>query len=72
VPKRKHHLNITPELQVFTIDQFCDRHGLCRSTVYLEAKRGRLRISKIGTKSIIRIEDERAWRDSLPALGAAP
>jgi hypothetical protein len=71
VPKRKHHRNITPELQVFTIDQFCDRHGICRSTVYHEHTRGRLRISKIGSKSVIRIEDEKAWRDSLPALGAS-
>jgi len=45
---------------------FCERWGISHQTFYDEVKRGRLRIRKIGTKTIVTPEDEQAWLDSLP------
>lgn len=60
-----------PELRVFSISEFCERNGLARSTVYEEHHRGRLRIKKVGRKSVIHIDDEAAWLNSLPLLSTA-
>jgi hypothetical protein len=51
-----------------TIEEFCRRYGICRETAYAESRRGKLRIRKLGRRSIITLADERAWRESLPPL----
>jgi len=57
---------------VSTIKEFAKRNHLCRSSVYEESKRGRLKISKVGSRSLIFVEDEEAWRASLPTVHKAP
>jgi predicted DNA-binding transcriptional regulator AlpA len=57
-----------PNRKTFSISEFMARHGLARSTVYEECHRGRLRILKIGRKSVIHVDDEAKWLGSLPAL----
>jgi hypothetical protein len=51
-----------------TLREFCARNRVSRSFAYEEHHRGRLKITKAGKKSLILEEDERAWRDALPAL----
>ena len=46
-----------------TVDQFGESHNIGRSTVYEEKKRGRLKFTKVGRKSLIYPEDEDAWRE---------
>jgi hypothetical protein len=53
----------------FDIPSFCAWAAIGRSTVYEEARAGRLRLTKIGRKSIIVAEDAKAWLDSLPKSG---
>jgi predicted site-specific integrase-resolvase len=52
----------TGKLQASTVPDFAKRNGISRGTAYNEVKRGRLRISKVGAKSLIFAEDEDAWR----------
>lgn len=55
----------------YTVPEFQEATGLGRNSVYEEVKRGRLRITKVGRRSIIRAEDARAWLASLgPAAGS--
>jgi excisionase family DNA binding protein len=54
-----------------SISTFCERHDIGRSTVYEEIKKGRLRAVKVGRRTLITDEDERAWLASLPSLRTA-
>jgi predicted DNA-binding transcriptional regulator AlpA len=54
--------------RAITVPEFAERYGLCRATVYAERKRGRLKISKVGSNSLIFDTDEEAWRNAVPAL----
>ena len=52
----------------FRIDEFAQRNSISRSQAYLEIKAGRLTARKVGSATLITIEDETAWLDSLPAM----
>jgi len=41
-----------------------NRHGVCTATLYNEINRGHLEITKIGSRTIITEEQERAWLES--------
>jgi excisionase family DNA binding protein len=53
-----------------TVDEFCARNHICRDTVYRQIRAGHLKAKKVGKRTLIFDEDERAWRDSLPVLAA--
>jgi predicted DNA-binding transcriptional regulator AlpA len=55
----------------YSIKEFIERNGISRATVYEESKRGRLKIRKIGGKSVVLAIDERDWRNALPLLHAS-
>src|SRR5262245_45933530 len=57
----------------FDIPSFCAWASIGRSTAYEEARAGRLRLTKVGRKSIIVAADAQACLESLPkcAGGAA-
>ena len=57
--------------KAFSVREFCARQGICRQTFYSEIRRGRLRACKLGKKTIVTAENERAWLDSLPPLKLA-
>ena len=46
-----------------SIPNFSQRNGIGPSTVYKEIRAGRLIARKIGRRTIITDEDERAWRN---------
>jgi predicted DNA-binding transcriptional regulator AlpA len=48
------------------IKEFCTAYGISRATTYSLAKAGKLRISKIGGRSLIRIEDAERLLDGDP------
>jgi hypothetical protein len=50
----------------FDLKTFCTWAGISRSLAYEEIKIGRLRLTKCGRKSLITLEDARAWLASLP------
>ena len=50
----------------YSIPEFCEIAGIGRTTVYGEMAAGRLRVKKVGTRSLITAESGRAWLDALP------
>ena len=58
--------------QASSILEISQRYGIARQTLYDEIGRGNLKVRKIGKRSIILAEDERAWLDSLETLPAHP
>ncbi len=54
--------------KAFAVREFCARNGICRQTFYDEIRRGRLHAIKLGKKTIVTAESERAWLESLPPL----
>jgi hypothetical protein len=54
----------------FDLDEFCHWAGeICHSFVYEEVKRGRLRLTKCGRKTLITLDDAKAWLAALPKVG---
>lgn len=50
----------------FRVDEFAARNSISRAQVYVELKEGRLSARKVGSATLITIEDESAWLASLP------
>ena len=55
----------------FRVDEFAARNSISRAQVYIELKEGRLNARKVGSATLITIEDENAWLASLPAMNPA-
>lgn len=51
---------------VFTVDEFCKRHDMCRATFYNLLKSGRLKAKKRGARTIILASQEQEWLNALP------
>lgn len=45
--------------------------GIGRNTIYDQINLGRLKARKVGTRTVIRVEDLQAWLDALPEREAA-
>ncbi|MBR0974086.1 DNA-binding protein [Bradyrhizobium japonicum] len=52
----------------FRVDEFAARNSISRAQVYVEMKEGRLNARKVGSATLITIEDETAWLAALPAM----
>jgi hypothetical protein len=51
----------------FTVDEFCQRNDMSRTTFYGLLKAGELKAKKRGARTIVLASDELAWLKSLPA-----
>jgi len=51
------------------IPEFCERYAQSRSAAYREIAAGRLRITKVGAATRIKVKDAEAWAASLPTKG---
>ena len=49
-----------------TVDEFCGWARIGRSKFYQEVQEGRLRLRKIGRKSVVTHADAVSWLNSLP------
>jgi len=54
----------------FSIAKFSQRNGIGETLTRNEIRRGRLVARKVGRRTIITDDDERAWRENLPRLQA--
>jgi hypothetical protein len=54
------------ERGAFSFLDFCSWAGIGRTRAYEEIKAGRLIVTKCGKRTLVRVEDARAWLDSLP------
>jgi len=43
--------------RAYRVDEFCEAHGICRSTLYTLVRDGRLKLIKIGGRSLIPVEE---------------
>jgi hypothetical protein len=57
--------------RAFRIDEFAHRNSISRAQVYIELKAGRLNARKVGSATLITIEDESAWLGALPTMKSA-
>jgi hypothetical protein len=57
--------------RAMNIPQFCERYGPCRTKAYEEINAGRLRARKIGTRTIIAVDDAEEWLRNLPVFGGS-
>jgi hypothetical protein len=53
------------------IREFCRRNSISKSSAYYEIAAGKLIAHKFRSKTLIKLENERAWRSSLPKLERA-
>ena len=58
----------TLQKRAFRIDEFAHRNSISRAQVYIELKAGRLNARKVGSATLITIEDENAWLQALPSM----
>ena len=47
--------------QLETLPEFCGRHSLSRTAAYREIRDGRLRVTKVGRRTLIARIDAEAW-----------
>jgi hypothetical protein len=52
----------------FRVDEFAARNSISRAQVYIELREGRLNARKVGSATLITIEDEDAWLRALPTM----
>ena len=52
-----------------TVDEFCGWANIGRSKFYQEVNEGRIKLRKIGRKSIVTTTDAEIWLASLPEAG---
>ena len=57
--------------QLETLPEFCGRHSISRTAAYREINDGRLRITKVGRRTLIARTDADAWLDSLRETATA-
>ena len=54
-----------------TVREFCDRYVIGNTRAYEEIKSGRLKVHKLGRRTLIFLTDALAWEKSLPTNNAA-
>lgn len=59
-------MNSLEQCGAMSIETFCQWAGIGRSLAYKEIEAGRLRIKKVGRRTLITLEAARAWLADLP------
>jgi excisionase family DNA binding protein len=60
---------VCPPKRAFSIAEFCYRYAIGRTTTYEEIKAGRLKVLKVGRRSLITESSAEAWLAALPRSG---
>ena len=58
------------EIQAYDVQSFVKAYGISRAQTYIEIKAGRLRIFKVGRRTLISREAADMWRRGLEESGA--
>ena len=59
----------TDNKQAYDVATFCQLHGIGRTLAYREIKEGRLRIVKVGRRTLITAQAASQWLEKLLAGG---
>jgi hypothetical protein len=54
--------------RAMTVRGFCESVGIGRTRFYQEVKAGRLRVRKVGRRTIVTSDDAEDWLNRLPVL----
>ena len=54
--------------RAMSVRGFCESVGIGRTRFYQEVKTGRLRVRKVGRRTIVTSDDADEWLSNLPAL----
>jgi excisionase family DNA binding protein len=54
--------------RAMTVRCFCESVGIGRTRFYREVKAGRLRVRKVGRRTIVTSDDADQWLNRLPAI----
>jgi excisionase family DNA binding protein len=57
--------------RALSVGQFCERYGVGRTLLYQQVQEGRLRLRKIGRRSLIAVEDAEIWFKNLRTVDPA-
>jgi hypothetical protein len=57
--------------RAMSVRVFCESVGIGRTRFYQEVKSGRLKVRKIGRRTIVTVGDAEEWLDNLPVLQEA-
>ena len=57
----RHAPDYVPVAGAKSVDRFCRDYDIGRTTFYTEVNAGRLKIVKLGRKTLVLAEDERSW-----------
>jgi hypothetical protein len=71
MPVTVHEENARPLRRSSSLRNFAERHDISLRLAYDEIKAGRLKIKKVGRRSIVTDEDEARWLESLASPQAA-
>ena len=67
----KTHLSDEPKKRgAFSMNGLCHAYQIGRTRIYEEIAAGRLRVRKVGRRTLILVEDAEEWAQSLPTFGA--
>lgn len=57
--------------ELYSVKEFCQSFGICRSAFYIEVRAGRIRTVKFGVTTRVKRTDAMAWLDTLPESQSA-
>lgn len=60
------------EKRLLTLRDFSERYSISRASIYRQVSDGRLRLTKLGTRSLVDVEDAEAWLAALPRSSNSP
>jgi excisionase family DNA binding protein len=58
--------------RAFSVQEFCKRYGIGRSSAYQEIRAGRLKCRKLGARTLVPHDSAEEWLASLPKIGGHP
>jgi hypothetical protein len=61
----------TNDKRAYSRPEFCNAHGIGQTKFYEEVKEGRLKVRKVGRKTIVLRDDAEDWLQQLPTLSVA-
>lgn len=64
---KMHNTNAAPSTGAMTVAEFLSWARIGRTTFYREAAAGRIKLRKIGAKTVVLRDDALAWLNGLPA-----
>ena len=64
-------MNSAETVRAYTV-RACRAHGIGRTRFYDEVNSGRLKVRKLGTRTLVLREDAEAWLSLLPSVPTRP